>query len=177
MKSRLPAVLLAAILLCAGVAAPSSAEAPLVGEMDLQFNLGWPGYQEEIPDWVGTVTIEGDEYGMAFFLLGTGKPFGDDHLTGNASFFGEKWEIYADLEFEFDEDGVLTVFEPGATVLWGYDRGLVSLKNDKYRMNGSVEEAAEPFASRLGSNVHMGGTIVWYESGWPQYAPGTLHVN
>jgi hypothetical protein len=152
-----------------------SARQPLEGTMDLQFNLGWPGPQDVIPDWVGTVTIEGDQYGMAFFLLGSGKPFAEGR--GKASFFGEKWVIYESLEFEFDEEGYLTLFDAGAVLLWGYDTGVTIAANSKYHMTGSVEHAAGPFSEWAGRGVFMSGVIAWYPSGWPQYAPGALRLH
>lgn len=176
MKTRFSVVLALALVLSLGVIAPLSATAPLTGEMDLQFNLGWPGPQDEIPDWVGTITIDGEVYGMAFFAIGSGKPFNEDP-SASVHFFEEIWMIYDELEFEFDEDGFLTKFVPGSTVLWGYDSGITNLKNSKYHMNGSVEEAAEPFAESVGRNVHMSGIIEWYDFGAPQFAPGTFRIN
>lgn len=145
--------------------------------MDLQFNLGWPGPQAEIPDWVGHITFEGDdtEYGMAFFNIGTGKSF--DVASGNVIFFSEIWTIYESIDFEFDTDGVLTVFEPGAIVLNGTDEGIVSLANSKYHMNGEITEAFGDFVMWQGRNVHMSGIIVWYPFGAPYTAPGICRFN
>ena len=64
----------------------ASARKPLRGTMDLEFNLLWPGPQQtDIPDWVGTITIDGAEYGMAFFAIGSGKAF--DDVPGKVHFF------------------------------------------------------------------------------------------
>lgn len=60
----------------------------LVGTMDLQFNLGFPGPQTEIPDWMGHITINDEVYGMVFFNIGTGKSF-DIATKGRNVFFGE----------------------------------------------------------------------------------------
>jgi len=48
------------------------AQQPLYGEMDLEFNLGWLGPSLTIPEWTGTVTIDGIPYGMAFFSTDSG---------------------------------------------------------------------------------------------------------
>jgi hypothetical protein len=156
-------------------AVSTEAKAPLYGEMDLQFNLAWPGPSETIPDWVGTITIAGTEYGMAFFNTGTGKPF-DEQPAGNV-FFEENWAIYRTLTFSFDTDGKLSTFEPGDTVLAGYDRGITTVKNSKYHMNGDVRTAEDEFEMWMGRSVHMMGDIVWYPFAAPQYAPGTFRIN
>jgi hypothetical protein len=115
---------------------------------------------------------------MAFFNIGTGKPFDEDPST-SVTFFHEIWKIYDMEGFEFDDDdGFLTApIVEGPVLLWGYDRGTVSLKNSKYRMNGSIEGAAASFEEWLGSSVHMSGVIEWYPFGAPQSAPGTFRAN
>jgi len=155
-----------------------SAKKPLIGDMDLQFNLDWPGPQTIIPEWVGTITINGEEYGMAFFNIGTGKPF-DLQNNGSPLFFEEVWVIYdvGDYDFAFDENGVLTKFEFGDIVLWGYDAGLTNLKNSIYHMVGNVEEANDPFSNWIGRSVHMSGDIIWYPFGAPYQAPGIFRIN
>lgn len=165
--------LVAALLVA--VAVPAHARQPLRGDMDLQFNLGWPGPSETIPDWVGTITIDGAEYGMAFFNTGTGKPF--DEQPAHNVFFEETWAIYATLDFSFDAAGVLETFEPGDVVLSGYDRGITTVQNSTYRMNGDVRVTDDAFAEWMGRSVHMSGDIVWYDFGAPQYAPGTFRIN
>ena len=147
--------------------------------MDLQFNLAWPGPSTEVPDWVGTVTIDGAEYGMAFFNTGTGKPF-DSQPDGGVIFFEETWVIYESLDFvfeEIDEGFVLTDFEPGDVLLSGYDRGVVTLANGSYRMNGFVEEANDPVGHWLDRQVHMSGTVIFSGQGARLYAPGTFRLN
>jgi hypothetical protein len=176
MRKKLSAVILVVSLLTLVPTLTVSAKKPLIGTMDLQFNLAWPGPQDVIPDWVGTVIIDDVEYGMVFFAIGTGKPFETDR-PGSAFFFGEIYVIYFELEFTFDKDGNLAVFEPGEVALWGYDVGLTNLKNSKYHMNGNVEEAFGSFTTWIGSNVHMSGVIEWYPFGAPQFAPGTFHIN
>jgi len=153
-------------------AIPANAEKPLYGVMDLEFNLGWSVPSSSIPEWVGTITIDDDPYGMAFFNSDSGKPFGDP-FTGSVLFFGEIWVIYEWVDFDFDTQEL----SHGDVLLWGYDEGLVTLTNSTYRMNGRVEEASPPFEDREGRNVHMSGIIEWYTFGAPHFAPGTLRIN
>lgn len=179
MRTRLPIIATLIVLVAAAFAPLAQASRPLSGEMDLQFNLAWPGPNTEIPDWVGTVTIDGADYGMAFFNTGSGKPFTDN--PSDVVFFEETWVIYQELEFTFD-GFELTVFEPGEVVLSGYDRGIVTVPNSRYHMNGDVQAANGDFAGWLGGSVHMSGTILWgdgtvYPEGAPHYAPGTLRIN
>jgi hypothetical protein len=147
------------------------AKKPIIGAMDLEFNLSWPGPQADIPDWVGTVTIDSNVYGMAFFCIGSGKPFETD--PGKVHFFEEIWVIYDYLEFDFGTQEL----NYGQILLWGYDRGVVSLANSNYVMNGNVEEAFMTFAILQGHKVHMSGEILWLAPGVPQYAPGVFRVN
>lgn len=170
------AALAALALLVTAVSAPVAAKAPLRGTMDLQFNLAWPGPQDEIPDWVGTITFDGDEYGMAFFAIGTGKPFDADPST-SVHFFEEIYVIYETLDYAFDADGNLTLFDPGPVVMAGPDTGLTNMVNSKYHMTGRVETASGPFAALEGRHVYMSGLIEWYPFGAPQYAPGELRVH
>ncbi len=144
---------------------------PLEGAMDLEFNLQWPGPQADIPDWVGTVTIDGDEYGMTFFCTGSGKPFATD--PGKVHFFEETWVIYDWVTFDSETQEL----DFGQILLWGHDVGVVSLANSNYVMNGYVQEALGDFADWEGHNVHMSGEIIWYEFGAPHYAPGVFQIN
>jgi hypothetical protein len=163
-----------AVLLMA-IALPAQARQPLRGDMDLQFNLAWSGPSDVVPIWVGTITIDGADFGMAFFNTGTGKPFEDN--PSDVLFFEETWSIYDDLEFSFDDEGALATFEPRDIVLSGYDRGIVTPSNSKYHMNGDVRIAEGQFSEWLGRSVHMSGHIEWYPFGAPQYAPGTFRIN
>jgi hypothetical protein len=157
---------------------PVQAKRPLIGQMDLQFNLAWPGPQKDIPDWVGTITLNNTEYGMAFFCYGSGKPFDTDPPGLSVHFFAEIWTIYEWLEYEFDENGCLTVFNRGPMVLNGTDEGITSLINTKYHMTGKVTEAFAPFTIWHDRNVYMSGLIEWYEDiPAPHFAPGTFRIN
>jgi hypothetical protein len=177
-------VLLASVLMVLVLVVPVQAVKPLVGTMDLEFNLSWPGPQADIPDWAGNITLNGDEYRMLFFAIGSGKAFVED--PGKVHFFEEIWAIY---DTSFDLTSLLPSDDPGdwahwlpsnappELVLWGYDAGVVALQNSKYHMNGNVEEAYGDFAIWQGRNVHMSGDIVWYEFGAPHYAPGAFRIN
>ena len=175
-KKLVTAILVISLLTLVSTIAAVNAKKPLIGTMDLQFNLAWPGPNYEIPDWIGTITIDGEEYGMAFFAIGSGKPFVDDPST-SVHFFEEIYVIYFELDFTFNEDGTLGIFEPGAIALWGYDVGITNMINSKYHMTGNVEEANGIFSQWLGRNVFMSGVIEWYPFGAPQYAPGTFRIN
>jgi len=177
MKAKLLATIALILMLLTTLARPADAKEPLVGEMDLQFNLGWPGPQDEVPTWVGTITIDEVDYGMAFFNIGTGKPFAEQPNPDSVLFAGEIWVIYDDLELVFDENGVLTTFTPGDVALSGLDTGNVRLSNSKYRLKGTVDEANGMFADWLGRRVHMSGDIDFYPFGAPRFAPGTLRLN
>jgi hypothetical protein len=169
-------------------ASPVQAIKPLKGTMNLEFNLGWPEYQTGIPDWVGTIEINGETYGMLFFAFWTGKPF-DNPTKGAAFFFGEIWAIY-DMDMDgpsFPEipNGVpgdwaywLPANNPDELVLCGHDEGVTNMANTKYHMTGSVEYAGYPFTKWTGRNVYMSGMIEWYEDiPAPHYAPGNFRIN
>jgi hypothetical protein len=139
--------------------------ANLTGEMDLYFDL--TSVPPTDPVWVGTIDFEGyGTYGMRFFHL---SPFRD---YSQASPFEEYFEIY-DLT-------------DATIVLAGPDVGVTTLANKppepcKYRMNGEIDVAAEPFEGWLGRHVHMSGMITWQiipEVGpVPATAPGIFRIN
>ena len=164
------------------------AKKPLIGTMDLRFDLDWfndPGPHR--PDWVGTITFEGDSnvYGMAFFVLGTGKPFATDP-SPSVHFFQERYEIYEDVTLiSFDDEptsdtyGHLLQFIHGPLVLSGVDVGLTNLRNSKYHMTGNVDMADGYYFSDdwIGRKVFMSGDILWYDFGAPKNAPGTVRIH
>jgi hypothetical protein len=174
------------IILTAAIASVVYAKKPLIGTMALEYNTDVPGPQPLIPDWVGTVEIDGEEYGMLFFAIGSGKSF-DDFLKGQVHFFEEIWAIY-DTDFDLtslipsddpaDWDYWLPASSPTELVLWGYDEGQTNVRNSKYHMNGNVVGAFGDFAECQGRNVHMNGIIQWDPAtGGPQYAPGIFRIN
>ncbi|KXH71789.1 MAG: hypothetical protein AM326_11490 [Candidatus Thorarchaeota archaeon SMTZ-45] len=180
-------LILFALSLTLVVATPVQAKKHLIGSMDLEFNVLWPGPQTDIPDWVGTITFDGDstEYGMAFFAFGSGKPFGDKP-TGMAFFFAEIWKIYDWVElitYIDDEGNVFQWVEYGEILMWGYDYGLTNLANSKYHMNGDVQ-FDNLYGKYAGRNVHMSGLIEWQVLETPDgpvvapyKAPGTFRIN
>ena len=131
-------------------AVPTTAMEPLRGEME----LGFTGPTN--PLWTGT--ISGDINGDMFFYAMDSKDVGQVHH------FWEVWNITTD-------DGDLIIIE-------GIDKGVVSWKNDKYRMNGVVTEATGNWEYLEGRKVHMSGYITFDpDTGFPATAPGTFRVN
>ncbi|MFX1482820.1 MAG: hypothetical protein ACFFCP_06475 [Promethearchaeota archaeon] len=176
---RLPALAIVVAFTVALVsAAPVGAVEPLYGTMDLQFNLGWPGPQDQVPDWVGNITIDGNLYDMAFFAIGSGKSFVTDpaNLRGRIHFFEEIW-IIGYFEYAFDENGVLTAFDPSTILMQGNDKGQTNVQTSNYHMSGNVEVANGCFSMWKGRSVHMSGEIEWYPFGAPFAAPGELRLN
>lgn len=183
MNKRLSALL--AMVLALGVvsAAPAAARdhpprsdhRPLAGSMELEFNLGFGDEAALRPDvtWVGTVDLNGKVYGIVFF-----PTWGKDirHLH----FFREIWKIYpydaGNPFFELDQAGVLTRFDPEAPLMVGHDSGVSNLRTNRYWAVGKVDNAASPFAGRVGHRMFMRGVIEWYDFGAPHYAPGTFWV-
>ncbi|MEN8234825.1 MAG: hypothetical protein ABFR89_07865 [Actinomycetota bacterium] len=172
MRKKLSVVLVLVLALTVIAVAPASAKKPIGGDMELEFNLGFGAGPYPAISWVGTVGLEGELYGIAFFPT-------DAKDVGTAHHFWEGWKVYeydtGDPFFAFT-DGVLTTFNPGIPVLEGSDRGVTN-HNDKYRMRGTVDGATEPFEEWIGRRVHMAGVIEWYEFGAPQYAPGSFRIN
>lgn len=172
MRTKVATVLALIVMLSMSLVAAADAKKPLVGEMDLNFNLSWTEPGTEVPIWVGTVTIDDVAYGMAFFNIGSGKPFAANPSPA-VLFFGEIWEIYDAGTGVMDP----AAFERGDILLAGLDAGVVSFANSKYRMNGSVEVANGGFSTWAGRNVHMSGIIEFDTAGVPQFAPGEFRIN
>ena len=147
----------------------------LTGTMELDFTFGaWP----EVPVWVGTVDLEGHGvFGIRFFHL---TPFRDS--PSQASPGGEYFEIY-------EEGGDPDDYEDDVIYLGGPDAGVTTLANKppeptKYRMNGEIDVANEPFEMWMGRHVHMSGIITWQVLETPDgpvvapdTAPGTVRIN
>jgi hypothetical protein len=147
----------------------------LIGEMELDFTFGeWP----EEPVWVGTVKFEGSEdvYDIRFFHLSEFRDY------SQVSPFEEYFEIYLEGgdPDDYDDDDIY---------LAGPDEGTTILANKppddvKYRMNGEIDVANEPFENWIGRKVHMSGVITWQILETPDgpvlapdTAPGTLRIN
>lgn len=172
------------------VITPIQAKKPLTGTMCLQYNLAWPGPQDEIPDWVGNITIDADGdgkaelYDMCFFAIGSGKAFATPpYLGGHIHFFEEIWVI-GHIDYNFENGELAEDFEIVETLMWGYDKGLTDLLSSRYHMNGYVEVATGPFSKWAGRSVHIMGLIEWQNLGTPEEpiiapfgAPGTFRLN
>lgn len=105
------------------------------------------------PLWTGT--ISGDINGDMYFYATGSKDVGQVHHF---------WEVW----------NITTV---GGDLI-GTDKGVVSWKNGKYRMNGIVTEATGNWAYLEGHRVHMSGYITFDpDTGLPATAPGTFQVN
>ena len=143
------ALMLSAVAL---VAASVQAQSPLRCDMDLYFH-------DENPIWRGT--ISGDISGKMYFTnVGTGKRGNQE--PGATIPFEEVWEI---------------TDEQGSMLLTGTDKGVVTLANSSYRMNGVVTDAAPGWAHLVNRRVHMSGYITWDPAtGAPLTAPGTFEV-
>ena len=162
MKYRKSIILLATALTLTIFLVAAVQAKPLRGEMAL--NLMAPGPEHPVygaPVWSGTITgdINGDMY---FYNWGIVKDVGQAH------FFWETWLI---------TDG-------NGNMLTGIDKGVVTWKNDRYRMNGVVTDASGDWAYLVGHNVHMSGDITWQNIGTPEEpvmipanAPGDFRVN
>ena len=131
---------------------------PLYGYMAL--DRGGPEHPTlGAPGWNGPIT--GDITGHMYFFNTGSKDVGQAH------FFTEVWLI---------TDGGAEDY--GNTLLMGTDAGVVTWKNDKYRMNGVVTEAYGDYAHLVGHNVHMSGYITFDpDTGAPLTAPGIFRVN
>ena len=178
MKKKLALILFMVFILSLLPTMAVSAKKPLVGDMNLQYNLGWPYPQDEIPDWVGNITIDGQLYDMAFYCIGSGKSFitSPPDLKGKIHFFEEIWVI-GEIDYTFDEFGFLSYYKEVNILCWGYDTGTTNTQTSSYHMNGNVEVAVGPFFGWAGRSVHMKGIIEWYFFGAPFSAPGTFRIN
>ena len=149
---RLIVLLALAFTLALVPAGTAQAKKPLRGTMEAEFNTAWKEPSLVIPIWVGSIYIEGTEYDIIFYNIGL-------YVKGNANHFEEIWEIW---------DGEVLI-------LGGYDKGVTTPANGKFRMNGIVEEASGDWETYIGRNVHMSGTIfLWME---PWECEGTLRIN
>jgi hypothetical protein len=142
------------LMLCSLALVSAMAQSPpLKCDMEVYFF-------EQNPIWRGTVS--GDLSGQIFFTnVGTGKRGNQE--PGLTIPFEEIWEI-TDAQ--------------GNMLLTGTDRGVVTLANSAYRMNGEVTDAAPGYSHLLGRTVHVSGYITWDpDTGAPLTAPGIFQVN
>lgn len=155
------------------VAPAATAQDKVEGTMDPYWNECFSGPGEEIPDWIGTIDVDGDVYDMLFFNVGNGRPPNHPPAEGVAA-FNEVWAIYDGLQLAFDEACAVETFD-GDLVLWGLDHGTADLGAMTYEMTGPVMEALGAFDGLAGETVSMSGTIVVNEDA-PDQAPGIFQI-
>ena len=166
----------AAVLVAVLVTAPAAmAEATVKADFDLAWNGCWEGPNDEVPDWVGTIDIDGAAYDMVFFNLGDGRPPNQDLPEGSGAFI-EIWAVYDGLEIAYDEECATETYE-GDLVMWGHDAGVSDFDAKEYAMTGTIAEAFGDYADLAGESVAMSGTFTLdEETGAPLTAPGVLEI-
>ena len=165
------ALVLMAVL---AVAPAATAQEKVEGEFDLAWNECWPGYNDEVPDWVGTVDLDGDVHDMVFFLLGNGRPPGQE-LGDDRGAFIEIWAIYDGLEITYGEECAPESLE-GELVMWGHDAGVSDFGAKEFAMTGKVVESSGDYSDLAGADVVMNGTFTMDEDGNLLTAPGTIEI-
>lgn len=147
------------------------AKKPASVEMKAWFN---PGYFVDPtgPNYYGTFTTGGVAYGLVFHHVGSGKPFGDDNLRGNAFFGYDRADVYTWINF----DPATQELEVGEHLLTIYDQLVFRWKQSTWSSRGLVVEASGLFADWAGLKMSGHGQIVWTDSGLPWYSEGTIIV-
>ena len=169
--------ILSAAALVFGVvaAAPVDAKSPERGDQVMVLNedpvaggFGLFGCPEI--SWFGTIELAGTTYGMALYPL-------PGRITSHVLHYEEAWAVWTE-PFTLT-GGMIDSCEPGDVVLAGLDSGTGSFKGPKFRSNGTVDEAAEPFAHWLGRRVHQDGTfgLIEYEGVTAFGFHGDLRLN
>jgi hypothetical protein len=161
------AVAAAMVLVPAAMAADK-----VTGDVELAWNECFTGPGDEVPDWVGTVDIDGDVHDMVFFNLGDGRPPNQDPAEGTGAFI-EIWAIYDGLELAYDDACAPQTFE-GDMVMWGHDAGLSDREAQQYAMTGTVVEAFGDYADLAGQPIYMSGNFTLTDDGEPLTAPGVI---
>lgn len=144
----------------------------VIGDVELAWNECFAGPGDEVPDWVGTVDIDGSVHDMIFFNLGDGRPPNHDPGEGTGAFI-EIWAIYDGLELAYDDDCAPQTFD-GDLVMWGHDAGLSDRVAQEYSMTGNVVEAFGDYAELTGQPIYMSGTFTLTDEGAPLTAPGVI---
>jgi hypothetical protein len=146
------------LMLTAAATGPVDAKAPERGDQVMVLNqnpetglFGLFGCDEI--SWFGTIELAGTTYGMALYPL-------PGRFTGQGAIlhYEEGWKVWTG-SFTLDDDLMLDECEPGEVVLSGVDSGTGSFRTGKFRSNGTVDEAYDPFAHWLGRRVHQDGII------------------
>ena len=175
MLRKLTASLSLVLMAVLAVVPAATAQDKTTGEFDLSWNGCWTGPSDQVPDWVGTIDLDGDVHDMVFFNLGNGRPPLSQDLPEGSGAFLEIWAVYDGLEIGFDEECALTTYA-GDLVMWGHDAGLSQYDAQEYAMTGTVVEAFGDYADLAGSGVAMSGTFTVDEEGNPLTAPGVLEI-
>ena len=166
-----------ALMFTVAATGPVDAKAPERGDQVMVLNqdpatggLGLFGCGEI--SWFGTIELAGTTYGMALYPL-PGRTTGQ----GTILQYEEGWTVWTG-PFTITE-GFLEYCEPGEVVLSGVDNGTASFRTGKFRSNGTVAEANDPFADWLGRKVHQDGIIGPIEyQGLPNFGfYGDLRLN
>jgi hypothetical protein len=169
------AISLSLVLTAVLALAPAAmAEDKAEGAFDLAWNECWPGPNDEVPDWVGTIDMDGDVHDMVFFLLGDGRPPNHD-LAEPLGAFIEIWAIYDGLEITYDEECARETYA-GDLVMWGHDAGVTDWGAMEFAMTGTVVEGFGDYADLAGTDVAMSGTATVDDDGNPLTAPGVLEI-
>ena len=174
MLRKLPLSLSLVLVAVLAIAPATLAQDKVQGEYDLAWNECWPGPQDAVPDWVGTIDIDGNVHDFVFFFLGDGRPPGQDPPEGRMAFI-EIWAIYDGLNIAYDEECAVEAYE-GDLVMWGHDAGVSNLEAQEYAMTGYVAEAFGDYADLAGADVAMSGTFTMDEEGNFLTAPGALEI-
>lgn len=154
---------LAVVVLVGATAVPLNAKQPVRGDQTMVLNedpdtleLGFYGCDGI--SWFGSIEIDETIYGMALYPLALNV-----NASGTLFHYEEGWKVW-DEEFTltYDEGAqryYLDSCEPGDVLLSGTDSGVWTAKTGKFRSNGTVEDAMEPFGDWLGRHVHQDGVI------------------
>ena len=147
-----------ALMFTALAAGAADAKAPERGDQVMVLNqdpatgeLGLFGCSEI--SWFGTIELAGATYAMALYPL-PGRTTGQ----GTILHYEEGWKVWTG-SFTIGDDLSLVDCEPGDVVLSGVDTGTGSFRTGKFRSNGTVDSASDPFADWQGRRVHQDGVI------------------
>jgi hypothetical protein len=145
------------------------------GPYELRRNACYDAFPStEVPDWIGTVELEGRTLDLLFFNVGSGRP-PTEPLEEPAFSVNEIWAIYDGLELTFDEDCAVKTFE-GSALLWGHDYGVADFtESPDYLLGGLVREARGVFADLAGRRIEFRGSVVMGEAG-PESSPGEVAI-
>lgn len=155
------------------VAPATMAQDKVTGDVSLTWNDCWAQPGDEVPDWIGTIELDGNAYDMVFFNLGDGRPPNAD-LAEPLGAFIEIWAVYDGLEIAFDEACAVESYQ-GDLVMWGHDAGVSDHGASEYAMTGSVVEAIGDYADLAGQPLFMSGTFFENDAGVME-APGVVEI-